>query len=76
MQQGVQINNLLDRVRRAGLLAVPKRRVSDVKLWRGVKLLDLSIKNNLRHCVIRKNVPKQIWLWNVLQRVVMHASIL
>src|SRR5262249_15437399 len=74
IEHRVESDDLLDRVRRTRLLAVAEGGVGDEELGRGVERLDLPVERDLGDVVVRKDVPQQIRLGNVLEGVAVVAA--
>jgi hypothetical protein len=65
MKHIVEVNNLLDGVRRSGLLPVSKSRIGDEDLFRRIGIDKLVIKGDPADLFVRKNVSIEVGLLDV-----------
>ena len=75
VHQLVNVDDLLDRQRRAGLLTVAKGRVGYPPLVRGIHRHFAVVENHFRHPVVIENAAVKLGLFDVFENVVVLLSL-
>jgi hypothetical protein len=65
MKHIVEVDDLLDGVRRPGLLPVPESGIGDKDLFSGIGIDKFIIKFDPANLFVREDVPIEVWLLDI-----------
>ena len=73
MKHVIEVNNLLHRVRRPGLLPVSKSRIGDEDLFRRIGIDKLIVKCDPANLFVREDVSIEVWLLDIQKGKGLHG---
>jgi hypothetical protein len=73
MKHVIEVNNLLDGVRRPGLLPVPKSRIGDEDLFSRIGIDKLIVKCDPANLFVREDVSIEVWLLDIQEGIKLYG---